>query len=103
MAQSFHSGVSIVVSGFSASTGAASAASPIPVDSSGRIPSYVRVTARSECYIKLGLAGVTATTNDILVQPADSLYLQIPKGLTHVAYIQGPTAGQVSFAPLENS
>jgi hypothetical protein len=32
-----------------------------------------------------------------------SLYLQVPKGITHVAYIQGPVAGQVSFAPLENS
>ena len=103
MAYSFHSGVTIVATGFSAATGAASAVTAIPNDSSGRAPNYIRVAARSECYVKLGTAGATATTNDILVQPADSIFLQVPKGLTHIAYIQGTAAGQVNVSPLENS
>ena len=103
MAQSFHAGVTIVTTGFSAATGAASAATAIPNDSSGRAPSYIRVAARNECYVKLGLSGVAATNQDILVQPADSIYLQVPKGLTHIAYIQGASAGQVNVSPLENS
>lgn len=103
MAQNFHSGVTITTAGFSAATGAASAASTIPNDSSGRAPNYIRVAARNECYVKLGVAGVTATNQDILVQPADSIYLQVPKGITHIAYIQGTAAGQVNVVPLENS
>ena len=103
MAQSFHAGVTIVTTGFSAATGAASAATAIPNDSSGRTPSYIRVAARNECYVKLGLSGVTATNQDILVQPADSICLQVPKGITHIAYIQGTGVGQVNVSPLENS
>ena len=103
MAHTFHAGVTIVTTGFSAATGAASASSAIPNDSSGRAPNYIRVAARNECYVKLGLSGATATTNDILVQPADSIYLQVPKGITHIAYIQGTAAGQVNVTPLENS
>jgi len=104
MANTFSSsGVTIVATGVSAATGAASASSTIPNDSSGRAPNYIRVAARNECYVKLGVAGVTATSNDILVQPADSVILQVPKGVTTIAYIQGTAAGVVNIMPLENS
>lgn len=103
MAYTFHSGVTIAAVGFSAATGAASAATAIPNDSSGKAPNYIRVAARNECYVKLGVAGVAATVNDILIQPADSLILHVPKGVTHIAYIQGVSAGQVNVVPLENS
>lgn len=104
MAQTFAStGITVTAAGFSAATGAASAASSIPNDSSGRTPNYIRVASRNECYVKLGVAGVAATNADILVQPADSVILQVPKGITHIAYIQGTAAGQVNVVPLENS
>ena len=104
MAQTFSSsGMTILATGVSAATGAASASSTIPSDSSGNKPSYIRVSARNECYVKLGVAGVAATVNDILVQPADSIVLQVPKGITTIAYIQGTAAGQVNIVPLENS
>lgn len=104
MAQTFaSSGITVVASGISPATGAASAVSAIPNDSSGRTPSYIRVAARNECYVKLGTAGTTATASDILVQPADSVILQVPKGITHIAYIQGTAAGVVNVVPLENS
>ena len=95
--------ITVTTSGFSAVTGAASAATAIPNDSSGRAPNYIRVAARNECYVKLGTAGVVATANDILVQPADSVILAVPKGITLIAYIQGTAAGQVNVIPLENS
>ena len=104
MAQTFSSSaMAIMATGVSAATGAASASSTIPNDSSGNKPNYIRVSARNECYVKLGVAGVAATVNDILVQPADSIVLAVPKGITTIAYIQGTAAGQVNIVPLENS
>ena len=92
----------IVNTGVSAATGAASARSAIPVDASGNRPKYIRVASRNECYVKVGDSSVAATANDILVQPADSLILQVAPGHTHIAYIQGTAAGQVNVVPLEN-
>lgn len=101
MSKIYSSGfVTITMSGFSAATGAASAATAIPVASDGNLPRYIRVAARNECYVKLGTSSVTATANDILVQPADSVILQVPNGITHIAYIQGTAAGQVNVTPL---
>jgi hypothetical protein len=94
--------VTIMAVGFSAATGAASASTAIPVASDGTRPRYIRVAARNESYVKLGTSGVTATTNDILVQPADSVVLHVPANITHIAYIQGVAAGQVNVTPLEN-
>jgi hypothetical protein len=94
--------MTIMAVGFSAATGAASASTAIPPASDGNRPRYIRVSARNECYVKLGTSGVTATTNDILVQPADSLVLHVPLGVTHIGYIQGTAAGQVNVVPLEN-
>ena len=104
MAQTFSgSAITVTTAGFSAVTGSASAATAIPPDSSGRLPNFIRVAARNECYIKLGTVGVAATNSDILVQPADSVLLSVPKGITHIAYIQGTSAGFVNVIPLENS
>lgn len=94
--------MTILATGVSAATGAASARSALPTASSGEIPRYVRVSARNECYVKLGTSTVNATGNDILIQPADSLVLAVPRGITHIAYIQGTAAGQVNVVPLED-
>ena len=104
MAQTYSGGFIVVtVVGFSAATGAASARTAIPVDGSGNRPNFLRVAARNECYFKIGDSSVTATTNDILVQNADSVIIQVPKGATHIAYIQGVAAGQINVVPLDNS
>lgn len=103
MAQTFLGYPVMVAAGFSAATGAVSASSLIPNDSSGRTPNYVRVAARNECYCKFGVAGVTATVNDILIQPGDSQIFAVPKGVTTIAYIQGLVAGQINVVALENS
>ena len=103
MSNTYEGGPMVITTvGVSAATGAASARSAIPVCSDGQLPRYVRVAARSECYAKIGTSTVTATTNDILIQPADSVILHIPMGITHIAYIQGVSAGQINIVPLEN-
>ncbi len=94
--------LSVSTVGFSAATGGTSARTAIPVNGSGQVPSFIRVAARNECYIKVGDSSVTATTNDILVQNADSVILQVGRGNTHIAYIQGTAAGQVNVTPLDN-
>lgn len=103
MAQTYGGGaMHIVATGVSAATGAASARSAIPVDASGNRPKYIRIASRNECYVRVGDSTVVATTNDILIQPADAVILQVTPGHTHVAYIQGVAAGQVNIVPLEN-
>ena len=109
MAQTFGGGFVVITANSTiAATGAASARSAIPVDGSGNRPNYLRVAGRNECYIALGDSSVTASnaagaTGSVLIQPADSLLIQVPKGATHIAYIQGSAAGQVCISPLDNS
>jgi len=91
----------ITAVGFTAATGAASANTAIPNNSAGERPRYIRVAGINECYVKLGAAGVTATANDILIQPADSVILAV-SGATNIGYIQGTAAGKINVMPLEN-
>lgn len=102
MSQTFEGAVQIFATGFTAATGAASARTVIPNNSAGERPRYIRVAAINESYVKLGDAAVTATANDILIQPADSILLAV-NGATNIAYIQGTSAGKVNVTPLENS
>ncbi len=88
--------------GTTVTTGAASASVAIPNTSQGTRPYYIRIAATGESFIRLGIgAGTTATGNDVLIQPADSLILSVG-GNTHVAYIQGPAAARVNITPLED-
>lgn len=109
MAQIFGGGFVVInAPSLIAVTGGTSARSTIPVDASGNRPNFVRVAARNECYIAIGDSTVTASNSagasgSILVQPADSLLIQVPKGATHIAYIQGSAAGQICVSPLDNS
>jgi hypothetical protein len=109
MAQ-IYNGAFVVVTAAStiAATGAASARVVIPVDGSGNKPNFLRIAARNECYVAIGDSSVAAVntvgaTGSILVQPADAVTIQVPKGATHVAHIQGSAAGQVCYTPLDNS
>lgn len=94
--------ITVTSTGVSAATGATSARSAIPNASDGNVPRYIRVASRNECYVKIGNNTVTATSNDVLVQPADCVIMQVPAGITHIAYIQGTAAGVVNITPLEN-
>lgn len=103
MSQTYDGGPMMITAvGFTAATGAASARTTIPVNSAGESPRYIRVAGINECYVKLGNSTVTATANDILIQPADSIVLAV-SGATNIAYIQGTAAGKINVVPLENS
>ena len=93
--------LSILATGFTAATGAASARTAIPVNTSTLKPRYIRVAGINECYVKLGDVTVTATANDVLIQPADSM-LMVVGSCTHIAYIQGTAAGKINVVPSED-
>jgi hypothetical protein len=94
--------LTIVKTGANIATGAASANVPIPTAQSGEIPRYVRVIATAAAHVKLGTAGVAAVAADLMVQPADSVTLVVPRGMTHIAAIQDTAAGTVNIVPLED-
>lgn len=94
--------ITVTTVGSTLTTGAASANTAIPVASDGNRPRYLRVAATAESYIKLGITGVAATANDLMVQPADAVLLAVPNGITHIAVIQGTAPAKVSIVPLEN-
>lgn len=101
MAQTYSGGaISVNVVGATVTTGATSQLVNVPVDCSGNRPNYVRIAATTESYVSVR---GTATTNDILVQPSDAIILQVPKGTTQIAYIQGTSAGKVNIVPMDNS
>lgn len=93
--------ITIAINGTTVTTGAASAAVPIPVNSSGSRPLYIRVAATVESYVQMGGAAVTATANSVLIQPADAALFAVG-GHTHIAHIQGATTGRVNITPLED-
>ncbi len=103
MSQTFEGApLTVFATGFTAATGASSARTALPVNSAGENPRYIRVAGINERYVKPGPSTVTATANDMLIQPADSAILAV-NGCTHIAYIQGTSAGKVNVVPLENS
>ncbi len=69
--------MTITAVGKSFTTGATSANAALPNDSSGVLPRYVRIASTVNCYVKLGPSGTVATTNDILIQPADSIVASV--------------------------
>lgn len=102
MSQTYSSSfISVNAVGTTVTTGAASAQANIPNDSSGNLPRYIRVAATTESYVKIG-SNPTATTNDILVQPSDSVILSVAQGITKIAHIQGTSSGKVNIVPLDN-
>ena len=109
MSKTYAGGFFVIVANSTiAATGLTTANVAIPVDASGNRPNYVRIAARNECYIAIGTVAVTASnvigsTGSILIQPADSIILHVPKGATHIAYIQGGAAGQICISPMDNS
>ena len=103
MSQSYSGGFIVATTtGVTVTTSGASASVSIPVASDGSRPRFLRIAATTESYFKIGVAGVTATNQDILVQPADAVILAIPSGITTLAYIQGTSSGKVNLIALES-
>jgi hypothetical protein len=94
-----HEHFTVVVDGKTLTATTTSQTTTIPLNSSGQVPRYIRVVATSQAYVKIGPASVVANGDDFLVQPADSVTLHIPSGVTHIA-VYG--SGQVNINPLED-
>ncbi len=93
--------LSINTVGTTITTSGTSASATIPNDSAGNVPRYIRISATAAAYVKLGVSSATATTNDILVQPADSFILAVGN-CTKIAAIQDSAAGKVNVVALDN-
>jgi hypothetical protein len=94
--------LTVTATGANITTGAASARAAIPVAQSGEIPRYIRVSTTVACHVRLGLVASDAVATDMLIQPADSQILAVPRGFTHVCAIQDAAAGVLNIAPLED-
>jgi hypothetical protein len=103
MAQIFIGYPIISKTGANITTGAASADITIPLDSSGNVPRYLRLSATAACTFRTGSGAQTAVATDCQIQPGDSLIISLPGGHTHIAAIQVTVAGQLNVTPLENS
>lgn len=102
MSKTYEGAISVNAVGTTLTSAVGSSSATIPNDSAGNLPRYVRVSATAAAYVKLGVAAATATTNDILVQPADSFILHIPSGITKIACIRDTADGKVNVVPLDN-
>lgn len=96
------SSITVAATGATIVTSGTSARVAIPVMSSGELPRYIRVAAINACYVRMGVSTINAVTTDTLVQPADSVIMHVPGGITHIAAIQDASAGKVNITPLEN-
>lgn len=97
-----HEFFTVTASGMTISATTTSTQAAIPNTSSGIAPRYVRVVGSAAAFVRLGIGSATATTNDFLVQPADSVTLHIPNGVTHIAAITSVGSALVNVVPLEN-
>lgn len=103
MSNTFDGSITVIATGATFATGAASASTTIPVCSSGEYPRYVRVSVDKDAYIKIGTGAATATANDMLVQAAAPAIIHVPSGYTKIAAILlGVTPGVCNVVPLEN-
>lgn len=92
--------ISIGATGAKIATSASSANVAVPVAADGNLPRFIRVAATAAACVKLGAAGVTATTNDLQVQPGDAVIVAVGNQ-PYIAAIQVSTGGQVQISPLE--
>ena len=97
MAQDF---LSVSVTGIALVTSGISAGGTIPLDSSGQVPRYIRISATTPACVRLGVGAQTAVTTDLQVQPGDSAIVAT-QGRTNIAAIMVTTAGVVQVSPME--
>lgn len=95
--------LTVVATGKSQASGAASAGTTLPVANDGSIPRYVRVAATQPACFRFGYGSLpTAVATDLQVQPGDAVILST-NGATHFAVIQVSTGGVVQVSPLESN
>ena len=93
--------ISVAASGAAVTTGAASAATPIPNDASGNRARRIRLQALAACYVRPGFAGTTCTTGDLLLTPYEAVLLDV-KPFTHIAHLEQSAAAVFVMTPVES-
>ena len=63
-------------------------------------PRFVRLLPETACYVKFGDAGVTATLNDILVQPNMAEVFSV-RGCTNIAAITRSGTANLNVTPVD--
>lgn len=87
---------------FTAPSGSASASASIPVDASGQLPKYIRVSiASGAIYFKQDPTSATAVNTDPIIGASDSQILKVT-GAKFSAYGIGASITGV-VTPLENA
>lgn len=84
-----------------ATTGASSAVVALPLDGAGNTAKFVRIASKGTVYVRPALSGGSVTaSNGILVNQAESLYLNVG-GFTHIAHIQDAAAVGFTITPVD--
>jgi aspartate 1-decarboxylase len=101
MSNTFEGAVMVVATGVNITTSAASASAVIPSMSSGERPRYIRITASTGAYVRIGNGALTAVNTDMMVQPGDAVIIAVCN-LANIAALQVSAPGVVQVSPLEN-
>lgn len=94
--------ISVAKTGSNITVGAASASVAVPTNASGSAPTYVRISSTTNCYVKVGLTGLSAVVGDLLLITGQSEVLNIGRN-THIAALQVSAGGILQISPLEDS
>ncbi|MBV4459178.1 hypothetical protein KVG96_14555 [Pseudomonas sp. COR58] len=101
MSNTFEGAIQVVATGVNIATSGTSASSAIPNAQSGELPRYIRITASTGAYVRIGNGTVTAVNTDMMVQPGDAVIIAV-SNLKNIAALQVTSAGVVQVSPLEN-
>lgn len=94
--------LTVTATGVALATSGTSANATIPLDSSGNVPKYIRISATVAACVRIGNGTPVAVTTDLMIQPGDAVVLATC-GLTKVAAIQVTAPGVVQVSPMENA
>ena len=93
--------IKIVAAGAQATTGASSAVTAIPNDSSAKTARYVYIQAAGAAFILPGQSGSSVTAAGGIAVNANSGLLLDVSGCTHIAHIQSGSSTTVNISPVE--
>ncbi len=86
--------------GFTVDTTATSLSQAIPNGADGKRARYCRLQATGYCYVKLGVAPLTATDSDLLLSPNEALIVAT-RQFDSFACLQETPGAKLNVVPLE--
>lgn len=92
--------ITVATTGTTVTSSGTSAAIIVPNAADGTRARYCRLQSTGFVYVKLGLSGVAATSNDLLVSPNEGIILA-SRQFTHLAYLQESVGAKLNIVPVE--